>query len=1050
MIDSAFAFKLRAKAGIVYEKLKQPIRLVGVGEAEAEVTHATILELEIEGRFHVFKVLIGRLPADVHILLGWKNICERSLFPLFQKLGWKNVGEDMDYEAVEEDEWEASVLYHTLLINEDQRGNSLMDRMKSEFKEVFCEQLAEGGAEVSPMVIELIEGARPIKQQPRRASVMIYDFIAKTINQWKDMRIIRDSTSDYASPVHVVQSATRDWRMCIDFREMNKRVKDQHYPLPNLKNVLEQLKGNCWFAKLDLRKGYLQAPLSKESIKFTSFVTNQGQFEFLRVPFGLKTAVSYYQRIMATEVLEGLVGDICQNFLDDIIVFATTHEELIARLRKVLERLSKRRLRVNEKKCLFGVQEIGFLGFIVSKEGLRLDPAKVQGLVDLDMTDPKDVMTVKSFLGLANYFAEFIPNLSAVAYPLFHLTKKGVKFVWTQECKDAVEEIKRRAINAPLLMYPDWEKPLVLRTDASIRGIGGALFNVIDGKEQPIAYISKALSHAAKKWSTKEQECFAIFYCVQALYFYLMGRPFCIETDHKNLIYMKTNVTNNRVTRWWMKLQEFDFMVLHIAGESNVVADALSRCLVLVTDPTGEEVEMSEEEVTNLLKRHHNALTGHQGITETVRKLSKSGYKWKNMRSDIIRFVHECGVCQKKLTRPAEEETRRETVIDVYEPFEEISIDTITCLPVDGDGYTSIIVCVDSFTRFVELYPTKDLTAASAAKALLSLFGRYGVARGIRSDRGQQYCAQVIQELLELLRLSHTKTIGYRPEANGLVERSNRKIKDALRAILFENDTLRENWSLALPLVQRIINATVHKALGVSPASLIFGDRLDLDRGIVIPFGESRGTAVASEWVAKMQKIQREVWAAAQKHLAEVADQRIESRQESADPRKTARFKVGDYVLRCDSRTSERDEGARSTLSLPWLGPYIIVNRIGNIFTLKDLNTRKNLSVDISEIKQFVAQDGVAEAGLARMAAIDYNEQRVEKILNHREREETKLVGKTKLGKKDYEFLVLFEDGTEEWLPYMEVRNCEQLSVYIDAVPKSELITKLFLIGGNA
>ena len=420
------------------------------------------------------------------------------------------------------------------------------------------------------------------------------------------------------------------------------------------------------------------------------------------------------------------------------------------------------------------------------------------------------------------------------------------------------------------------------------------------------------------------------------------------------------------------------------------------------------------------------------------------------MRSDIIRFVHECGVCQKKLARPAEEETRRETVIDVYEPFEEISIDTITCLPVDGDGYTSIIVCVDSFTRFVELYPTKDLTAASAAKALLSLFGRYGVARGIRSDRGQQYCAQVIQELLELLRLSHTKTIGYRPEANGLVERSNRKIKDALRAILFENDTLRENWSLALPLVQRIINATVHKALGVSPASLIFGDRLDLDRGIVIPFGESRGTAVASEWVAKMQKIQREVWAAAQKHLAEVADQRIESRQESADPRKTARFKVGDYVLRCDSRTSERDEGARSTLSLPWLGPYIIVNRIGNIFTLKDLNTRKNLSVDISEIKQFVAQDGVAEADLARMAAIDYNEQRVEKILNHREREETKLVGKTKLGKKDYEFLVLFEDGTEEWLPYMEVRNCEQLSVYIDAVPKSELITKLFLIGGNA
>jgi hypothetical protein len=1045
VVNSEYALWLRKVANVIYEVLERPVQVIGVGESKSTITHCVWLELRIEGNFYRIRALIGTLPDGVDVLLGWKDICGKALFPILQKLAWSAMGEDLDYSVIEEDEWEAEVLYHSLLANADELGNTLMDLMKMEFKEVFIETLAEAGADVTPLVIELKDRALPPKMQPRRAPEEVNKFIGETVTQWLKMGIIRQSTSAYASPVHVVKSATRDWRMCIDFRKLNETIKDQHYPLPNLKNVLERLKGNSWFAKLDLRKGYLQAPLNPDSIKYTAFVTHDNQYEFLRVPFGLKTAVSYYQRIMATEVLEGLIGFTCLNFLDDIIVYGTTRDELITRLKTVLERLQKRRLRVNEKKCLFGVQEIKFLGFIVNSEGLRLDPDKVQGLADLNMDNPDCVLTVKSFLGLANYFAEFIPDLSTIAYPLFNLTKKGVKFVWDTSCREAVEEIKKRALNAPLLMYPDFEKPLILRTDACQRGIGGVLFNVIDGKEKPIAFISKSLSRAAKKWSTKEQECFAIFYCVQALYFYLMGRPFCIETDHKNLVYMKTNTTNNRVTRWWMKLQEFDFVVLHIPGPTNVVADALSRCLVQVTNPEGEEVEMSEAEVEALLGRYHDALQGHSGITETVRRLSKSGYRWKNMRSDIIRFVHKCAVCQKMTVRPTQLEGRDHTVIDVYEPFEEVSIDTITSLPVDEDGYNSIIVCIDSFTRFVELFPTKDLSSKSAAKALLSMFGRYGPFRYIRSDRGQQYCSEIIEELLTTLNLGHTKTVGYRPQANGIVESSNKRIKKALRAILFENATIKSNWSLALPLVQRIMNASVHEATGAAPAELLFGDRLDLERGVTIPFSKSCKSIVLTEWGQEMRKVQDALWVASQKHLAKVSDKRIETRREGADPRRRTVFKLGDYVLRSDTR-STRGDGTRSTLDLPWLGPYVIVDRQRNILTLKDLNTMKTECVDIEEIKLFETTDESTVTDLADISAQDFDEVRVYDITDCREKESSKLVGKEKLGKKDFEFLVTFVDGTMEWLPYMSIRHCAKLDLYLEALPESmKKIKKLFL-----
>lgn len=287
------------------------------------------------------------------------------------------------------------------------------------------------------------------------------------------------------------------------------------------------------------------------------------------VPSSSPVASPYLQYVISKHVLAGLVGSICEVYIDDVIVVGESITELRENTYVILQRFANHGLVVHPRKWICGVEQVEFLGHVVSSKGIALSETKKQGLIDLKA--PKDKVSLKSFIGLANYFRDFVPNFSSRIGLLTGLASPKALFVWNDELHAQLEDIRNAILNAPMLFHIDYSLPLVLRTDASQFGVGGMLLQICRGVEQPICFVSKKLSPEARCWSTIDQEAFAIFYAVTSLKHYLFGHPFVIETDHNNLQYI-SKYTEGRVGRWRLALQEYDFIVRHIAGATNTVA----------------------------------------------------------------------------------------------------------------------------------------------------------------------------------------------------------------------------------------------------------------------------------------------------------------------------------------------------------------------------------------------------------------------------------------------------------------------------------------------
>ncbi len=674
--------------------------------------------------------------------------------------------------------------------------------------------------------------------------------------------------------------------------------------------------------------------------------------------------------------------------------------ELYDRVSTILQRFRARGIVVHRGKCVYGLTEIEFLGHRVSALGLQLGDSKRAGL--LALVPPSDKSSLKSFLGLANYFRDFVPNYSQRASVLFDLVSIRASFVWDVVHQAAFDDIKAAVASAPMLFHMDYSLPVVLRTDASTVGVGAVLLNVHRDVERPICFLSHRFSGPATRWSTIDQEAFAVFFAITRLSHYLRGHPFVVETDHANLVYLQ-HATSGRVGRWRLALQEFDFVVHHIPGTTNVVADALSRCCAVVPD-----VPITVEH-SAILERFHNDVVGHNGIGTTIRMLFASENRWDTLRADVVKFIHACPLCQKQRQTVVDTSVVSRHVIECYEPFQEVSIDSIVDLPEDSAHHTAILVIIDNFTRFVELFAVSDLSAPTAAQCLLSVVGRYGMVEYVRSDRGGQFVAELFTQLIRLMGCRQVLTIGYRPSANGIVERANAEIIRHLSAIVHSR-RVKSHWSFALPIVQRILNAHVHSSTGARPADLLFGIRLNLDRGILCPMSPSESTVMHS-YVSRMYRYQLDAIQASQLHLASVMDTRVVD-----NPIVPKQFPIGSYVL-----TSAPVSAATvDKFSFRYRGPFLVQNVSGNTYSCLDLRTRLVHQFDVSTLHGY---DVGPDVDPTEIAALDADEDVVDSIVDHRAPSRRK---------KDLSFLVRFKDGTEHWLPYLEVRRLAAFQVYLD------------------
>lgn len=299
--------------------------------------------------------------------------------------------------------------------------------------------------------------------------------------------------------------------------------------MPTVDECLGKLAGATWFSKLDARAGYWQAPLAAESREYTTFLTPCGRFQFLRLPFGISTAPEFFQREML-RVLEGLEGQACLQ--DDIIVFGRTREERDSHLHQVLKRLQDAGITLNKDKCVLRKQSAEFLGHVVSANGVSADPVKIKALAQL--TPPGDVSEVRSFLGMANHLAKFLPGLSQLTKPLCDLLYHDADWCWGEPQQKSFDSVKEALTTTPV--HYDPRSHLTVSADASLYGLGAVLLQEMSGKRLPVAYASQSLTETEQRYAQIEKETLGIAWACEHFRQYLLGLQFHIETDHKPLM----------------------------------------------------------------------------------------------------------------------------------------------------------------------------------------------------------------------------------------------------------------------------------------------------------------------------------------------------------------------------------------------------------------------------------------------------------------------------------------------------------------------------------
>ncbi|KAL4038666.1 hypothetical protein IC575_002289 [Cucumis melo] len=419
--------------------------------------------------------------------------------------------------------------------------------------------------------IELEPGTVPISRAPYKMAPAELKELKLQLQELLDKGFIRPSVSPWGAPVLFVKKKDGSMRLCIDYRELNKVTVKNRYLLPRIDDLFDQLQGATVFSKIDLRSGYHQLRIKDGDVPKTAFRSKYGQYEFIVMSFGLTNAPAVFMDLM-NRVFREFLDTFVIVFIDDILIYSKTEAEHEEHLRMV-----------------------SFLGHVVFKAGVSVDPAKIKAVTS--WTRPSVVSEVRSFLGLAGYYRRFVENFFRIATTLTQLTRKGAPFVWSKACEDSFQNLKQKLVTAPVLTVPDGSGSFVIYSDASKKGLGCVLMQ--QGKV--VAYASRQLKSHEQNYPTHDLELVAVVFALKIWRHYLYGEKIQIFTDHKSLKYFFTQKELNMRQRRWLELvKDYDCEILYHPGKANVVADALSRkvshsaALITQQTPLHRDLERAE------------------------------------------------------------------------------------------------------------------------------------------------------------------------------------------------------------------------------------------------------------------------------------------------------------------------------------------------------------------------------------------------------------------------------------------------------------------------
>ena len=496
-----------------------------------------------------------------------------------------------------------------------------------EFHDVFQDEL---GSMPGVVNLKVDKTVTPSVAATRRVPVALKPRLKAELRDLVEKNIIEpvSKPTSWVSALALVVKPNGKLRICIDPRPLNKALKREHFQMPVLDDVLPDLAEAKVFTTLDLRNGFWHLKLDEESSDLTTFVTPYGRYRWKVLPFGLSTSPEIFQRHVFENVcdLDGVV-----NVADDLLVYGkgATEEEAIAdhdrKLQMLLQRCRERKIRLNPEKLKLRQKSLSFLGHQITSDGLRPDPAKVQAIQEFER--PQDVQAVQRLVGFVNYLAKFLPKISDVMAPIRNLTRKGVPWNWSEAQEMAFVNIKKLVSDAPVLRFYDDKKPLVIQCDASEYGLGAALLQ----EDQPLAYISRALTDTETRYAQIEKELLAIVYSCERFHQYTFGNNVTVLSDHRPLeSIMKKDLVKcpKRLQNMLMRLQKYNVVIKYFPGKKMYLADTLSRAFAKDVS-SGELVDVREVDYVPIKEHRLSELreaTKHDEDMAMLRKVILEGW----------------------------------------------------------------------------------------------------------------------------------------------------------------------------------------------------------------------------------------------------------------------------------------------------------------------------------------------------------------------------------------------------------------------------------------